>query len=203
MKFSLIDIRTILAASSSYNLFFKLIAGSIRSWFVEQYIQPKDGDRILDIGCGTADILSYLPNVEYVGLDISQRYINSAKNRFSNRGIFLCKTFSTGIVDEFKTFDIILALGLLHHLDRNEFIQLFEFSRSSLTQGGRVITFDGCYVENQSNIARLLLKIDRGRYVRTKEEYLNLAYKYFNDIKVSIHHDLLRIPYTHIIMELK
>ena len=46
MKFSLIDIRTILAASSSYNLFFKLIAGSIRSWFAEQYIQPKDGDRI-------------------------------------------------------------------------------------------------------------------------------------------------------------
>ena len=39
--------------------------------------------KVLDIGCGPAEILRYLDNkVEYYGIDNSEKYINYAKKRF-------------------------------------------------------------------------------------------------------------------------
>ena len=186
-----------------YNLFSRIVGGNARSVYVEKYIRPEEGDKILDIGCGTADILVYLPSVEYVGLDMNQAYINYAKKRFQNRGKFLARRISKGIVNELSLFDFdrVLAKGVLHHLNDDEAIQLFELARSALKHGGRLITFDGCYVKGQPWLTRLILSKDRGKYVRTKDEYLSLASNLFKDIQVSIHHDLIRIPYTHIIMD--
>ena len=203
MRISLPDIRSILAIPTIYRLFSNLIGGDARCLYVDKHIRPRYGDKILDIGCGSADILSYLPSVEYVGLDSSQAYINSAKKRFGNRGTFLTKKVSKNAINEVSFFDIVLAGGVLHHLDDNEALQLFELARSALKKGGRLITLDGCYTEEQSLTARFLLSIDRGRYLRTKDQYLCLASEAFTDIKVSIYHDLIRIPYTHIIMECK
>lgn len=38
--------------------------------FIDTYVRPKSGDKLLDIGCGPADILNFLPDVEYYGFDI-------------------------------------------------------------------------------------------------------------------------------------
>jgi len=195
--------RTILTLPRIYNLFSRIVGGNARAVYVEKYIRPKEGDRILDIGCGTAVILSYLPVVEYVGLDMNQAYINYAKKRFSNKGTFLTGRICKEMISEFSLhdFDNVLATGVLHHLSDNEAMQLFEVASSALKPGGRLITFDGGYVKGQSWLATLILSRDRGRYVRTRDEYLSLASRSFKDIQVSIHHDLIRIPYTHIIME--
>jgi SAM-dependent methyltransferase len=110
---------------------------------------------------------------------------------------------SRGIVEKFSLsdFDLVLATAVLHHLDDDEAVQLFEVAREVLKPGGRLITLDGCFVADQSSITRFILSRDRGRYVRTKDAYLSLAQKSFKDVQLSIHHDLIRIPYTHIIME--
>lgn len=186
-----------------YNLFSRIVGIKVFSVYVDKYIRPKKGNKILDIGCGTAEILYYLPKVEYVGLDMNQAYIDYAKKRFGNRGKFLNQRVREGIVNELSLFDfdMVLAKGVLHHLNDDEAIQLFELARSALKHGGRLITFDGCYVKGQPWLTRLILSKDRGKYVRTKDEYLSLASNLFKDIQVSIHHDLIRIPYTHIIME--
>jgi len=197
--------RSILAFPTIYRLFSYIVGGDARSFYVEKYIRPEDGGKTLDIGCGTADILSYLPNVEYVGLDMNEAYINSAKKRFGSRGKFLAKKVNKGTINELSIFDfdMVLATGVVHHLDDDEALQLFELARSALKPAGRLITLDGCYTERQSWLTRFILSIDRGKYVRTRDQYLGLASKSFTDIKVFIHHDLLRIPYTHIIMECK
>ena len=201
MKTPSIDTRSILAIPHAYRLFAKLVGGQARSLFAAKYIRPKDGDRILDIGCGPADILLYLPSVEYVDLDISQKYINSARKHFGSRGTFITKKICRDLINEFSSFDIVLAMGVIHRLNDNEATDLFELAQSALKPDGRLITLDGCYIKNQSLISRLILSIDRGRYVRTKDQYLALASKIFTNIKASVHQDLLRIPYTHIIME--
>ena len=41
---------------------------------------------------------------------------------------------------------------------------------------------------------------DRGKFVRTREEYLRLASARFPKVEPHLRHDLLRIPYTHLIM---
>ena len=194
---------TILAFPRIYSLFTGIVGSNARTVYVKKYIRPKEGDKILDIGCGTADILAYLPNVEYVGLDIDEAYINYAKKRFGHKGIFLATKVDRKTINEFSLhdFDIVLATGLLHHLNDYEASRLFELASSALKPGGRLITLDGCYVKGQSWLARLILSKDRGKYVRTQDEYLSLSSAVFTNIQVSVHYDLIRIPYTHIIME--
>lgn len=198
----LINFRSVLAIPAMYKLFQRLVgADAARSTYVKEYVRPKKNNRILDIACGPGDILEYLPSVEYLGFDISQKYIDSAKKRFGNRGAFLCNKVSNKAINEVGSFDIVLAMGILHHLNDDEAVHLFELAHSALKSGGRLVTFDGCYVKGQSPVVRYLISKDRGQYVRTKEGYLNLASEIFANIKVSIRHELLRIPYTFIIME--
>jgi len=64
-----------------------------------------------------------------------------------------------------------------------------------------MITNDGCYVPGQSQTKRFLLSRDRGRYVRTESQYLELAREYFDEVRPNIREDVLRIPYTHLILE--
>ena len=201
MKISFPDIRSILAFPTIYRYFSSIVDGHAWTLHIEKYIRPRDGDRILDIGCGPGDILEFLPSVEYLGFDVSQRYIKKATKRFGNRGLFLCKKLSREIGKELSDFDIILATGILHHLDNDEALKLFELAKSTLKPGGRLITWDGCYAKGQSLAERFILSADRGRYVRTKDEYLALASQIFKNIKAYVRHDLLRIPYTIIIME--
>ena len=96
---------------------------------------------------------------------------------------------------------MVLAVGVLHHLDDSESISLLKLAYTALKEGGRLVTYDGCYVEGQSKMAQFIISQDRGRYIRKKGEYYNLACQVFKNVKQDLRHDLLRIPYTHLIME--
>ena len=48
---------------------------------------------------------------------------------------------------------------------------------------------------------RLALGLDRGRFVRDRQQYEDLARAHFTVLTSHLRHDLLRIPYTHLIME--
>lgn len=98
-------------------------------------------------------------------------------------------------------FDIILAIGVVHHLDDGEAAELFRVAVDSLSAGGRLVTFDGVYVNGQSPIARFLLSQDRGRYVRRQSEYERLAHTAFVAVESHVTHDFIAIPYSHLIME--
>ena len=195
-------IRQILKNPAVYSLCSSLVGDRrARTVFIKRHVQPKEGDRILDIGCGPGDILKYLPQVDYCGFDMDRGYIDAAIKRFGDRGTFLCKKVSNEVIGEASSFDIVLAIGILHHLDDDEAVQLFQLARSAMKPKGRLVTMDGCYVDGQGGLARRILSKDRGRYVRTKEAYVKLASKVFPGLKADIYHDLLRIPFTHIIME--
>ncbi|MGA7936740.1 MAG: class I SAM-dependent methyltransferase [Kovacikia sp.] len=196
-------IRSVLSIPDIYSLFGQMIGGaSGRKIFVREYIRPKRGDRMLDIGCGPGDIVPYLTeSVEYLGFDASQEYIESARKRFGDRATFICEPVSTKTLEQQSYFDIVLAVGILHHLDDAEALQLFHLAKAALKPGGRLITLDGVYIDKQSFCARYIISKDRGQNVRTKAEYLAIATQVFSEITVSIRHDMLRIPYTHLILE--
>jgi len=76
--------RSILAVPAVYRLWWKLVGGP--AWaqvLVQEYIQPMPGAHILEIGCGPGTILRYLPQSEYLGFDLSSKYIAMAKKRLS------------------------------------------------------------------------------------------------------------------------
>lgn len=168
---------------------------------VRNYIRPKQGDRILDIGCGPGNMVPFLPNCRYLGVDMNEDYIERARAQYGNQAEFTCRRVSEHTVHEIGTFDIVLALALLHHLDDSEADDLFRLGYAALKPAGRMITMDGCYLPKQSRIERYLLDSDRGRFVRTEEEYLKLAHHQFSNVVRHVQPGLLRIPYTHLFLE--
>jgi SAM-dependent methyltransferase len=156
---------------------------------------------VLDIGCGPGDILEYLPDVAYVGIDLSPSYIEAARVRFGSRGRFICKPVEEMVVEEPESFDIVMANGVVHHLDDSSAMGLYGLARAALKPTGRFVSIDGAFVKGQSPVARLLLRNDRGKFVRAPEDYAALASRVFPDVKVSVRHDLLRVPYTHVMLE--
>jgi len=187
----------------AYNTFQVLVGAShARTAFVDDYLGMKDVSRLLDIGCGTAELLQHLPEITfYVGFDVSLQYIDSAKRRFCHRHAEFVADHVTGTtLAPYEPFDRVAATGLLHHLDDGEVIHLFQLAKGKLKDDGFFVSIDPCYVENQSLISKMLVEHDRGENVRTLRDYKRLAESVFK--KVAIHHrnDLLRIPYDHAIL---
>lgn len=82
-----------------------------------------------------------------------------------------------------------------------EALGLSQLAHKALRPGGRLITVDGVFMAGQSPCAKWIIASDRGQFVRTKDGYLDLIKQVFQDFDVFIRHDLIRIPYTHIIIE--
>ena len=196
-------IRAILSRSWAYSFFRWLVFDEPRQRaYVQRYVRPRDGDRILDIGCGPGDVLASLPlGVRYEGFDLSETYIEQARRRWKNRGTFQCARLDASNLTEPGTYDLVLSYGVLHHLDDHEAVALFQLARRALKPGGRLITTDGCYVPGQSRLARYMISKDRGRNVRDETGYLSLARQVFCHVTPHVRHDLLRIPYTLLVLE--
>lgn len=198
------DIKKILSNPHIYSFWQRLIGDyKLRKIYCHDYVRAKDGDRILDIGCGPANMVEYLPSkIDYVGFDDSDLYIENAKKKFLNSENYSFFSQRVNFAQDFEEkFDIIMANAILHHIDDSEAEKLISFASKNLKSGGRFITLDGCFVERQSQIKQWLLKNDRGKFVRSKDDYFKLFSKYFSNIKVSIREDLYNIPYTIIIFE--
>lgn len=167
---------------------------------IEEHIRPTGNCRILDMGCGPGTAVPYLGICEYTGIDMSADYVESARRQFPS-ATFHCNQVNKYRLPQSSYFDLVLALGLVHHLDDDEALQLFETAHAALKPGGKLVTLDGVFVQGQSLIARLLLKRDRGEFVRDEKAYSQMSEKIFSTVKITVRHDLLRVPYSHIIME--
>ena len=187
--------------SAVYRAFAYLVgAEPFRQRIVRDYIRAKPGDRVLDIGCGPADWLEVLSDINYVGLDFNPEYIEAARQKFGDRGTFELASVSEDLVGKYRDFDIVLAMGVLHHLTDDEACALLRLAASALRPGGHFVTIDGVLVKEQSALERYMVLRDRGRFVRPKAEYEKLVSRYFGKIDSEVHHGQIRIPYTHLTM---
>lgn len=203
MAQKLSGLHAIFSHAGLYNLAQRLVgAEKARRRLVHDYFPDGGGYRLLDIGCGTAEILRHLPlDIDYSGFDASAAYIAEARRRFGKRGIFRAELVREAVLDELKPFDIVLAFGLLHHLDDEEAEMLFALAATALKPEGRLITIDPAYVAGQSRPARWMISQDRGRNVRTPAAYAELARNHFAEIEGTVRHDMLNIPYSHLILQ--
>jgi len=193
--------RSILSHPFIYSAFQSLMgAHKSRRKFVDDYVSPFPGINILDIDCGPGDVLSYLKDVEYWGYDISETYITQAREKFGDRGHFSCKRFQIEDTAALPKFDVVLDLGLLHHLDDAEAIGVLQLAYQALKPSGRLLTIDPCLDPSQNPIARLLVHNDRGQNVRDRMGYQTLSTKVFSSPRIDVIHQSW-IPYTHCFME--
>ena len=177
-------------------------ATNSRARVCNDYVRAHPGDNIVDVGCGPAEALRFLPEgVNYYGFDLSPEYIEAAIRNYGDKGTFRCADVTQLPAGEIPPCDIALALGVLHHLDDDDAARLIEALYDRLAPGGRLITLDTAYVPGQSFIARKLAEWDRGQNVRYPEAYLGLVSARYVSKQIHTHHDYLRVPYTLVVME--
>jgi len=161
--------RRVLSQPCVYESFQRAIgARSLRKTLAQQYLRPNHGERVLDVGCGPAYLLEFLPDVHYVGVDLSPAYIEHANRTFRGRGKFLVADATNLEAHDLEPFHLVTAVGFLHHLSDEGVVQLLGCLGACMSgPTGRLVTIVGCYIAGQSRIAAFLLSLDCGRHVRT------------------------------------
>ena len=186
-----------------YDLFQDAIGGdALRRKFIRNHVRAQAGDKVIDVGCGPAQILPWLPPVEYLGLDVNPACIASAERTHIGRGTFVIgDTRSLWDDPRFRDADVVIGLGILHHLDDDEALHCLRFAHRALKPGGRFVCFEACWVSRQGFFSRYIMSKDRGQNIRTEQMYRQLAGSVFKNVNAWIETKPMRIPYVIIFLE--
>ncbi len=185
-----------------YPLLYRIYQKSVRTHYSEydffKYIFSKlevKNIRVLDLCCGDSYILDFIKDhiSDYLGVDNSDKYINFSKKKWEKFKFFKLDLNKNDSIEKFKSFkpNFIFINGAIHHLDDgtvkniNKFIN--EFKESIF------LSVDPIY-DNNKIINTIMLKFDRGKYIRTKNQYENLM-KNYNNLVID---DFFKMSYKNI-----
>jgi SAM-dependent methyltransferase len=133
----------------------------LRSWSVLEG-QPS----VLDIGCGIGQYADVTCG-EYLGIDLEPRYIEYARRRRGRPGrTFRCADVAS-LVEEQRSFDLVLMVDLLHHLDEKTCAELLA-TVARLTRRD-VVSFEPI-PEQRNRAGQWIVDHDRGDFVRPLAE---------------------------------
>jgi SAM-dependent methyltransferase len=198
-------LRRVLLKAPVYRLAQRAIAGPrAETRVIDEIIRPDPSAVIVDIGCGTADIAAALRCARYVGFDPNPSYVAQAQERIGlaaddRTEVFVGRIGDDDLRDQLPpSADIVMMMGVLHHLDDRLSLVALELAAALVGDSGRFVSLDPAFVDGQSRIARELARRDRGSHVRRPDEIHALVSQVFGRVEISVHHDLLRVPYTHV-----
>jgi cyclopropane fatty-acyl-phospholipid synthase-like methyltransferase len=194
----------LLGTKRGYGWFRQLIrADRAMSTVVRDHIHPSAGQTVLDLGCGPGDMARLLPaGVRYIGVDHNASYLSSTSVvRVDESPVFINADLAELQQLDIGHFDLAIAIGVLHHLDDETARSAIGWVRDRIATDGRFISVDPVFHPEQRSSARVMMALDRGRFVRHPADYERLVRSSFDGVDVAIRHDLLPVPYTHIILD--
>jgi SAM-dependent methyltransferase len=134
--------------------------------------------RVLDVGCGPGTNATRFRGADYLGLDVSQAYVEYARRAHGRR--FEVVDVRTDPLPA-GTFDFVLVNSLLHHLATTDVRTLLAKLADRLDVDGHVHVLD-LVLPDRPGPARLLARWDRGDHPRTLEEWRALLSASFEPV---------------------
>lgn len=189
-----------------YDLFQECV-GSVkfRKQFTSKVLDNLSKESILDLGCGTSSIMELLEDgIEYIGIDISEHYIQKAKMRAKGKNaIFI----NADISDAKWTKNLnmqhkvnALALGIFHHIDDNQMLDTISNLTQTLPVGSTISSLDPIIDSQTTNLAKWFAENDRGKHIRGAEVYSELFSKNGFKLEHTIQRNAFKIPYDLLLM---
>ena len=132
---------------------------------------------VIEIGCGTGKLLSYLKPKKYLGLDINERYLNHAKKHYQRSGIIFLIQDATKINKIDGYYDLLLMINFIHHLSTKELRTVLKRILENVNFS-RIIVLDS--KPDFGIFTKMLEKADQGNHFRNLKQIVNIYKKYFN-----------------------
>jgi ubiquinone/menaquinone biosynthesis C-methylase UbiE len=192
---------TVFDNAQLYKLFqFGVIKAGTSEIIRNEVLMPVGVENVLDFGCGIGYHSVEFPNSQYLGIEPLESCVNKADRLFRSSNA----SFVLGDHQKLKdipdsSYDLIIAIGVLHHIDDSTFHSFIEEGYRILKPNGRITTFDPVIHPTQTKISKWVVLRDRGNFVRTEKEYRAIIEeKFAGETESQIYTNLLRIPYDHI-----
>jgi SAM-dependent methyltransferase len=137
---------------------------------------------VLDVGCGPGTNASRFADADYVGLDINERYLAIARSRYAGR--FVQADLESADLSTLGLFDLILVNSFLHHLPDPAVIRVLAQLRRLLEPDGRIHILE-LVLPDRPSLARMMAKLDRGRYARSVTDWKALFAAHFEPSSIE------------------
>ncbi len=159
-------------------------------------------DEVLDIGCGQGRMADFYKGKikKWVGLDISENYINDCKNKFKDTDNF---SFATIPSDDYLNFEVlenqkfdkIVVMSVIQYFKNHEEIaQLIQNAQKYLKPNGKIIIADIVMSENTlKSVWNILLASLRHGFFFTFVRFV-LHTRFSNYYKLRQKQHLLTVP---------
>jgi SAM-dependent methyltransferase len=189
-------LKSVLELPAGFDLYQRLVGapGSKRR-FVDEFVRPEPGQRVLDLGCGTGALFGFMPEgVRYVGVDLDAGYVAAARARYGEPAEFIHGDATTYAPD--GDFDVAICYGVVHHLADEQARGLIRVARAAR----RFVAAEPCSTPEAGAFESFLMRSDRGRHVRTEDGYARLAREAFRLVESRLVPGTYRIPYTLVVL---
>jgi SAM-dependent methyltransferase len=165
---------------------------------IEEAVMPVPGQRLLDFGCGNGRLVPHLEGVQYIGVDSNESYIEDARQEYgSPNTVFVCGDVLDLASLDIEPVDHVVSIGVLHHLEDEVAEVALRSALAVLKPTGKLVTMDPCFEPSQASLARVLMALDRGRFVRHPADYRRLVERAGGIVEGEVWTGVYRFPYTH------
>lgn len=168
-------LNTILDIPFFYNL-TQLVLGMNFFSVAADLIKTYEHKSVLELGCGTGEILKHIRPSSYLGLDINKHYIRHAKTRFENTNIHFWQIDAKKIPKVNGYFDLVIIINVIHHLSDSELKTILKSIKKNVNFG-RILLLDSKPSIGPFSI--LLEKADQGDHFRNLQQIKKIFAQFF------------------------
>ncbi|MBI4058771.1 class I SAM-dependent methyltransferase [Candidatus Microgenomates bacterium] len=140
-----------------------------------------DGKSIFDLGCGTGVLAPLFSPKSYMGIDIDPTLIEYAQSHHPRY------KFEAGDATNVKLknkFDIVLVVGVIHHLNNRNVKKFIDVIKMHLKKDGRVLIVEAIPPIFKWNLLSYInRKMDRGAFIRDLDVYKKFVTPDFKILK--------------------
>ena len=182
-----------------YSIFYRIIQRILlkRSFYDDflNVLKTENIKQIVEIGCADSIILKKLnKDINYDGFDVVDDFIEKSKKKYLKNKNYNFENKSIHEIN-FDKYDkektIILLIGVFHHVN-DDYIKIF----LEKTKFFKVYGVDAVRLNDQKFFTKILLDLDKGKFIRSEKRYKDLleGYKF-----ILARNKYLNFEYDHLI----